>query len=328
MKDLWVKFGCFLTGYNYAIVKNSSEASAKAVKKYLSALLIVCTLWSFIGYAFTQRYLHGDLYISLIGALVMLVMVIQIERQIILSIGRNSLAYYFRVIIGIVMAVIGSVILDQIIFKDDVEKVQISNIQTEVNRLLPIKTQELTSQIQQLDNSIQLKEIERVNTIIDIGKNPTIYIPSTTNQYEKDSDTRKLVLTNRTVTNNSIPNPKAEMIPSIVAQIKYLREQKTRKENEKLNIQDLLEKDLKSKKGFLDELKILFSILFSSSVALAVWALIFLFFIAIELFVLVNKLGDSKNDYDKTIMHQMETRIKMLEKLTDKPYVKNQFSNL
>ena len=38
MRDLWLKTGCFLTGYNYIIIKNSSEASAKSVKKYLSAL--------------------------------------------------------------------------------------------------------------------------------------------------------------------------------------------------------------------------------------------------------------------------------------------------
>lgn len=317
MKDLWVKFGCFLTGYNYAIVSNSSEASAKAVKKYLSALLIVGTLWGFIGFAFTQRYLHGNLSVSIIGAFVMVVMVIQIERQIILSIGRNSFAYSFRFIIGIVMAILGSVILDQIVFKDDVEKMQISNIQTEVNRLLPIKTQELTSQIQQLDNSILIKENERISIINDIAQNPTIATPSTTNQYDKDPDTGKLVLTTKTVTNNSIQNPKADMIPSIDAQIKYLREQKNSKENDKLNIQELLEKDLKSKTGFLDELKILFSILFSSYVALAVWILLFLFFLAIELFVLVNKSGDSKTDYDRTIIHQMETRILMLGKLTD-----------
>jgi hypothetical protein len=123
MKDFWVRLGCFMTGYNYMIVRNSSEATAKAVKKYLSALLIVCTLWGFVGYAFTRRYLHGEWYISLIGALIMVLMVIQIERQIILSIGRNRMAYAFRVLIGIVMAVLGSVILDQIIFKDDVNKI-------------------------------------------------------------------------------------------------------------------------------------------------------------------------------------------------------------
>ena len=318
MKDLWIKFGCFLTGYNYAIVKNSSEASAKAVKKYLSAILIVSTLWGFIGYAFTQRYLHGSPNMSFIGAAVMVILIIQIERQIILGIGRNTWAFSFRILIGLVMAIIGSIILDQIIFKDDVEKAQISNIQTEVNRLLPIKTQELTSQIQQLDNSIQAKETERVVTINDIGKNPTLNIPSSSVQYQMDTITKKLVQVNRTVTSNSIPNPKADLIPQIDAQIKYLREQKTLKENEKLNIQQVLETDLKSKIGFLDELKILFSILLKSGIALFVWTLIFLFFLAIELFVLVNKFGDAKNDYDRTIGHQMETRIIMLEKLVER----------
>ncbi|HLN72683.1 MAG TPA: DUF4407 domain-containing protein [Prolixibacteraceae bacterium] len=101
MKDLWVRLGCFMTGYNYSIVRNSSEATSKAVKKYLSALLIVCTLWGFVGYAFTRRYLHGNEYVSLVGALIMMLMVIQIERQIILSIGRNRMAYAFRILVSI-----------------------------------------------------------------------------------------------------------------------------------------------------------------------------------------------------------------------------------
>lgn len=317
MKDLWVKLGCFMTGYNYSLVRNSSEASVKSVRKYLSALLIVCTLWGFVGYAFTWRYLHGNLWVSLIGALVMVIIVVQIERQIILSVGRNRLAYAFRVLIGIVMAVLGSVILDQIIFKDDIEKLQISNIQAEVNRLLPIKTRELTAQIQQLDSSISAKERERAKIIEEISKRPMVYSPSTTNQYQKDTASGQMVLTQKTVTGSSIPNPKAEMIPAIDAQIRYLVEQRTQKETGMLTIRDVLEKDLKSKTGFLDELKVLFTILFNSGIALTMWTLIFLFFLAIELFVLVNKFGDSKNDYDKTILHQMEMRMKMLERLEE-----------
>ena len=59
MKNWWIRFGCFLTGYNYSIVRNSSEVAAKTVKRYTSAMLIVCILWAFIGYCFTRRYLHG-----------------------------------------------------------------------------------------------------------------------------------------------------------------------------------------------------------------------------------------------------------------------------
>lgn len=316
MGKLWIRFGCFLIGYNYHLVRNSSEASAKAVKKFLSAILIVATLWGFIGYAFAQRYLHSDAYVCFIAAIVMVIMVIQVERQITLSTGKHSLAFGFRVLIGLVMAVIGSVILDQVIFKEDVEKAKISNIQTEVNSLLPKKTQELSLQIQQLDHSIKAKESERSDVIIDIGKSPRISTPSTSVVYQKDSS-GKMIAVGKTVSNNSVANPKADLIPQIDAQIKYLQEQKTRKENDKLNVQQVLEDDLKSKVGFLDELKTLFSILFSSSVALIVWLLLFLFFLAIELFVLVNKFGDRKNDYDAVVLHQMDIRIKMLEQLAD-----------
>lgn len=317
MGNLWIRFGCFLTGYNYRLIRSSSEASAKAVKKYLSAILIVSTLWGFIGYAFTQRYLHGDKYTCYTAAALMVIMVIQIERQIILSIGKNTWAYTFRFLIGIVMAIIGSVILDQVIFKEDVEKQKIENVQVSVNKILPLKTQELNQQIQQLDTLIQSKENEKAALINELGAKPTVPTYSSTTQRLKDSTTGEMLTKSKTESIQPMRNPKWDLVPQIESQLKLLREQKTKKENDKLNVQQVLEDDLKSKVGFLDELKVLFSILFSSGIALFVWILLFCFFLAIELFVLVNKFGDTKNDYDKIIIHQMDIRIKMLEQLAE-----------
>lgn len=319
MRDLWLKTGCFITGHNYAIVKNSSEASAKAVKKYLSAILIIATLWGFIGFAFTKRYLHGSTLVAVIGAIVMIIIIIQIERQIILSVGKNKLAFAFRVLIGIVMAIIGSVILDQVMFKEDVEKHKIESVQLKVNEILPIKTRELTMQISQLDSAIKAKETERALILADYNKNPMISAPTVTGRYEKDSTSGKMVEIGREITTSSIQNPKAELIVQLDAQLKAFQEQKTKKENEKLNMQQVLEDDLNAKVGFLDELTILFSsVLLSSGIALTIWILLFFFFLSIELFVLVNKYGDTVNDYDKTIIHQMAVRIQMLENMQEK----------
>jgi hypothetical protein len=316
MHNLWIKIGCFLTGYNYQIIKNSSEASAKAVKKYLSAILIVATLWGFIGYAFTQRYLHGGPYMCIIAAIIMVIMVIQIERQITLTVGRNTWALSFRVLIGVVMAIIGSVILDQVIFKDDVEKQKIENQQIAVNKIMPVKTQELKLQIQQLDTLIQAKENEKAVLIDELGKNPNILSYSSTIQSQKDS-TGRVTHKNKTELFQPVRNPKWDLVPQLESQLKLMRQEKAKKENNILNIQQLLETEIKSKVGFLDELTVLFSILFSSGIALFVWILLFCFFLAIELFVLVNKLGDTKNDYDQTILHQMDTRIKILDQLSE-----------
>jgi hypothetical protein len=314
MKDWWIKLGCYLTGYNYSIVKSSSEASAKAVKKFASALLIISMVWCFIGFEFTSRYLHGSTLVSSIGAIIMVIVVIQIERQIILTIGKNSSVKRFRIIIGIVMAIIGSVIIDQVMFKDDIERERITVDQIKVNKAMAIKTKEIDDQIMQLDSSIARKERERMKMIAEITKNPTINTYNTQTQAKTD-DKGKMVTVGKTTTSQSIPNPKIEMLGQLDDQIKTLRTMKTAKENSLLTIRAIVEKEVKNNKPFLEELSILFKILMSSPIAFIVWALIFTFFFSIELFVLYCKFGDDKNDYDRTIMHQMQIRMQMIDKL-------------
>lgn len=322
MKDYWLKLGCYITGYNYTIIKNSSEASAKMVKKYLSAIIIVGILWGFIGFTFAQRYLHTGTFASCIVSLVMIIIVIQIERQIILSVGRNSLVPLFRTLIGVVMAVIGSVIIDQIIFRDDVEKLRISNLQTEVNNILPVKTKELDLQITQLDSAILAKEAERTSLIDEITRKPFIKSASSETRHfqmqrNTNTGTMKDTLVKRTdLALNDVVNPKAALLPDIEEQISLLRSQLNEKENNKINIREELEKELGMKTGFLDELKILFSILLSSWIAMIVWSMFFLFLLSIEVLVLVNKFGEEKTDYESIILHQKDVRIKMLDNLT------------
>src|SRR5579872_4584110 len=134
MRTWWIKFGCFLTGYNYGIVKVSSEVTAKAVKKYTSAMLIVCILWFFVGFTFTKRYVSDSLTSSLAGAVIMVVIIIQIERQILLAVGRNWKLYVARATIAFLMAIIGSIVIDQTVFKGDIELEKISYIQDRVNK--------------------------------------------------------------------------------------------------------------------------------------------------------------------------------------------------
>ena len=248
-------------------------------------------------------------------AFIMVVIVVQIERQIILSVGSGWLVPLFRILIGIVMAVIGSVIIDQIIFKEDIEKNKISNLQAEVNNILPVKTKELDYQIRQIDSAIFLKEIERSAVIDEITKRPFIkstsaetkHSPMKYNGHNGESKDTLVKRTDYTLTD--VANPKAGLLPNITDQVNQLRKQKSEKENSKINIRQELEAELSSKTGFLDELNVLFSILLSSKVALVVWLMFFLFFMSLEVLVLVNKFGEEKNDYDRIISHQVDVRL-------------------
>lgn len=325
MKNWWVKFGCFLTGYNYGIIRNSSEVAAKAVKRYTSALLIVCIMWSFIGYTFTQRYLHGGAWGSIAGAILLVIIIIQIERQIILSVTPSRWLYFSRGIIAAMMAIIGAVIIDQIIFKEDIELEKITFIEERVKKALPPKTEELRFQIAALDTAIMEKEDERLGLIADVEKNPTIKSVSSqvTPTVVRNSTTDS---TGRTVTSEQVrnatsvsvthlANPKQAMIAPLEQSITEMRIQKTAKEDELLNVRPKLEKEISSKVGFLDELEVMYSLITRSNVALSVWLIWFGFLLGLELLVLISKINEKENDYEKTVKHHMALQMKKLDAL-------------
>lgn len=316
MADLWLKISCFFTGYNYQIVKNSSELASKTVKKNMSALILISMLWAFIGFNFTARYLHGSIIASTIVALIMITVVIQIERQILMSVHSNNGGLIIRALIGVIMAIIGSFIVDQIIFKDDVEQYRMAAVQDRINNILPIKTMELKGQIVQIAKAIDEKESERNALLEELGRKPTITTPTSVGKYEKDS-TGKMVMVRQEVTYQSVPNPKANIVTKIDEQLAMLRNELTKKEDLLLNIRADIEKEVKDKTGFLDEVGSLYKIVVSSGLSTFIWLLFFSFFLFWELFILFNKINDKETDYEIVLLHQMETRkrkIKEIEK--------------
>ncbi|MBB1286929.1 DUF4407 domain-containing protein [Flavisolibacter sp. BT320] len=325
MKNWWIRFGCFLTGYNYGIVRNSSEVAAKAVKRYTSALLIVCILWAFVGYSFTQRYLQGSQWASLAGATVAVIIIIQIERQIILSINPSKWLYFSRGLIAFMMAIIGAVIIDQIIFKQDIELEKITYIENRVKQALPGKTDEIRNQVASLDTAINKKEFERLGLIADVERNPVIKTVSSqttpTVVRRSTTDTSGRTVTADQIKNvtsvsvSNMANPKQAMIAPLELTITDLRKQKDQKERELLGIRPKLEEEIKSKVGFLDELEVMFSLITRSKVALCVWLLWCFFLLGLELLVLLSKMNEKENDYEKTVKHHMDLQIRKLDVL-------------
>jgi hypothetical protein len=327
MGNPWIRFGCFLTGYNYSIVRNSSEVVAKAVKRYTSAMLIVCIIWAFIGYTFTKRYLHGNLWGTILGAAILIIIIIQIERQIILAIKPGKLLYISRGIIAGMMAIIGAIIIDQIIFKEDIELEKITSIQKRVKDALPPKTEELRSQISKLDTVIMNKEKERLAMNADISKHPAIIVYSTIQSIKIDkmttidSATGKPVTTEKTnpvsvPTSSNIANPNIVRVAALEQEIDTLRSQKTEREKSLLNIRAELENNISSKVGFLDELEVMYQLVTNSTVALIVWLMWFFLLFGLEMLVLISKVNENEDDYRKTVMHQMNVRNRRLDLLS------------
>lgn len=321
----WLKLCCFLTGYNYYILSNCSEVSTRKVKKYTAALLIVSTVWAFVGYCFCERYIKLDAFGSILGAIVSVFIIVQIERQILLVDKTSRFLKLTRFGLAALMAIIGSLIIDQIIFKDDIEKNKLDSNQKQVKALMPEKTKEITDQITDLSLALKRKEIERNNLQDDIDRNPTqqrieltstlIPITNKTTDSNKISTEKTILRPNISKTTSEVPNPKIDQLPSIDKQITELTHQKIAKENMLLTVKADLEEIVVSKIGFIDELTIMITILEKSSIALIVYCIWFLFLLLLELLILIGKSYDTESDYDKTIQKQMNIHLKKIELL-------------
>ncbi|WP_276482589.1 DUF4407 domain-containing protein [Paraflavitalea pollutisoli] len=325
MKNLWVRFGCFLTGYNYNILRGCSEAAFKAVKKYTAAMLIICILWFFIGVTFAQRYLTSNLTGSIVAGVIAVIIIVQVERQIILSLNPGKLLLVFRFCLALMMSILGAVIIDQILLEKDIELEKVTYISERVDKVLPSKTAELKDQIFALDTSITRKEQEKLAYIADIGKNPTIPIIESQTEhttertkYKNASGGDSTVETPRKKTSISktfLPNPKMALLKPLDSAIGSMHQRKAAKENDLLHIRPALEQELKANTGFLDELKVMVRLISNSYVALSFWLLWILFFLFIEMLVLVSKQGDKASDYEKAVLHHMNLRVQRLEAL-------------
>ncbi len=313
-KNLWLRFGCLLTGYNYYLVQHSSEQSSKTVKKFTSAIMLIVLVWIFIAYSFATTYLHvgvlGGVFASIIAAFV----VIQIERIIILSTKVNKWSIGFRVVLAVGMALLGSFILDQILFKDDIELRKTQIMEERVKTAIKISEKEVNEQVRNMDSSIFQLEQRSQKLSEELQKNPVIVTSYTNTSVTTDNEGNRINSTNST--NKMVnENPKKRELEQIHDQINILNGQKFKTLSSLDSIKANKEKDLRKSSGFIDELKILHEVITSSKIGLFVYLLFLFFFLAIELFVVSIKLSETTSDYDRLINHQTDVRIKMLERL-------------
>jgi len=314
----WQKFGCFLIGWNPAILMNCSEASHKALKKYTASILILVFIWGSTGYCFAERYLSVTTWWGCaLTALAFIIIVIQIERQVILTVGKNKLLTIFRVILAVFMALIGSAILDQIIFKNDVAKVLIE-LRTDQARIISGKRQ-LTIQAEINKLTATVDSLENINGRLneEVAKRPTVAITNVTTErvpVTQPDGTRKME-TRSTVSQQHVASTRIEQIRTNTVTINTCSNRLEKLYNQKINVEETVRKELEENAGFLEELKAMIIIIKSDLVAGAFYFILFAFIFSLELLVVMSKVGDNKCDYDLIIEHQLNVKKNSLDEM-------------
>ncbi len=316
---LITKIECLLVGWDYKTLKNCLEVSHATLRRYIAAIVILSIIWGLIGYNFAGNYLAiTSLHGKAITSLFFITVIVCIERYIITSYGNLTVLRIFRIILALLMAVLGSTIFDQIVFKKDID-IRMKNIRTEqINAEIPKRTMLIDNEIKEISNTIDSITSMNKGLYDELIKFPVIIVPEVTTtrrQAGKDSVGNPIYENDRTVTQRSVTNPKTEQVQKNEELLKEYRERGKVLQDRRLNVAgDVRVEYTKEKSGFLEELGALYSLLVEKWVMLAFYIFLFLFLMCLELLVITTK-GIEKCDYEELLIFQKEQREKELASL-------------
>lgn len=274
-------------------------------------------MWGFTGFCFAQRYVHAPLWGCVLSSVIFIVIVVQIERQIILAVKTSKFIFAFRFFIAVIMAVLGSSILDQVIFGEDIKRKMVEITDRQVVELLPSRLRVIEDKLNELQQNIDSLESKTAMLNEEIAKEPVKKVVTTTTIYknvqQEDGTYKKIPET--TVASVLVPNPLTEQVKMNNLNLGRLRKQQDEFVQKKIGVEDSLRGELLTNVGFLEELNAMLEIILTRKEAMAFYIIISLFLLSLELFVVAGKLGDKKCDYELIIEYQLNVKATALSEL-------------
>ena len=311
--------GCFLIGWNKDILKECGEASYRQFRKLLSAICIMMVLWGTIGYCFADRYINIEsCLLKICVALAFMLIVLCVERVIILTVGKARMMSFMRVLLALCMAILGSCIFDQIIFRNDIQQA----IQEHREDIIKVT---ITKRLSIYDSDIQritheMDSLSKATIVLgeELQKRPTIQGTNVNTQEQVvgvDENGRPKKVKVQSVNTVTMANPLAEQLKANNDQIQIYSNQLEQLRQDKKDIaQKTTEEVSQRAPGFIEELEATLKVVSQSWISLAFYVILFCFLTFLELFVLTIKMGENKCDYELIVEHQLSLKKNLMTK--------------
>lgn len=311
--------GCFLIGWNKNILKECGEASYRQFRKLLSAICIMMVLWGTIGYCFADRYINIEsCLLKICVALAFMFIVLCVERVIILTVGKARMMSFMRVLLALCMAILGSCIFDQIIFRNDIQQAIQEHREDIIKETITKRLSIYDSDIQRITH--EMDSLSKATIILgeELQKRPTIQGTNVSTQEQvvgMDENGRPKKVKVQSVNTVTMANPLAEQLKANNDQIQIYSNQLEQLRQDKKDIaQKTTEEVSQRAPGFIEELEATLKVVSQSWISLAFYIILFCFLTFLELFVLTIKMGENKCDYELIVEHQLSLKKNLMTK--------------
>lgn len=305
--------GCFLIGWNKNILKECGEASYRQFRKLLSAICIMMVLWGTIGYCFADRYINIEsCLLKICVALAFMFIVLCVERVIILTVGKARMMSFMRVLLALCMAILGSCIFDQIIFRNDIQQAIQEHREDIIKVTITKRLSIYDSDIQRITHEMDSLSKAAIVLGEELQKRPTIQGTNVNTQEQVvgvDENGRPKKVKVQSVNTVTMANPLAEQLKANNDQIQIYSNQLEQLRQDKKDIaQKTTEEVSQRAPGFIEELEATLKVVSQSWISLAFYIILFCFLTFLELFVLTIKMGENKCDYELIVEHQLSLK--------------------
>ena len=311
--------GCFLIGWNKDILKECGEASYRQFRKLLSAICIMMVLWGTIGYCFADRYINIEsCWLKVCVALAFMLIVLCVERVIILTVGKARMMSFMRVLLALCMAILGSCIFDQIIFRNDIQQAIQEHREDIIKVTITKRLSIYDSDIQRITHEMDSLSKATITLGEELQKRPTIQGTNVSTQEQvvgMDENGRPKKVKVQSVNTVTMANPLAEQLKANNDQIQIYSNQLEQLRQDKKDIaQKTTEEVSQRAPGFIEELEATLKVVSQSWISLAFYVILFCFLTFLELFVLTIKMGENKCDYELIVEHQLSLKKNLMTK--------------
>ena len=115
-----LKYYSMLIGENPKYIATFQPSSKRKIALYANCLIVPVILWFLNGYLLVRNVLEGNIFAAILTAFLAAFIIFLIERAIVMSNGSKPI-FWFRIFLGFIVASLGSISLDEIIFKPDID---------------------------------------------------------------------------------------------------------------------------------------------------------------------------------------------------------------
>ena len=294
-----LKIYSIIIGENPKYTSTFQPASKRKIALYANCLIVPVILWFINGYLLVSNVLEGSVFSAILTAFIAAFIIFLIERAIVMSNGSKPI-FWFRIFLGLIVASLGSISLDEVIFKHDIDNQVAYYKQAEVDSSIQKVEREYQNQIGLQQSIVNQKGFEWNQSLKDAKGEADGTTGSNQKQVGKIALLKMNVADKQQTDYNTENNKLASLFSSV----------DTAKAHAKTNAEANFNGN-----ALLVRIRAMFDLIAKDKFMLGVYILFTLFLFCLEFLVVLIKIG-SKNSIDEDLEKAREVLLRAKTKKT------------